>query len=56
LLIAHRLQTAQGADRIVVIDEGRVVEHGTHDALLAAGGRYAAMWRAFTGQPSPAPR
>ena len=63
LLIAHRLQTAQGADRIVVIDDGRVVEQGTHDDLLSRGGRYAAMWRAFeggppalTGQPSPAPR
>jgi ATP-binding cassette subfamily B protein len=49
LLIAHRLQTAQGADRIVVIDDGRVVEQGTHDDLLARGGRYAAMWRAFEG-------
>jgi ATP-binding cassette subfamily B protein len=56
LLIAHRLQTAQGADRIVVIDGGRVVEEGPHDELLARGGRYAAMWRAFTGEPSPAPR
>jgi len=49
LLIAHRLQTAQGADRIVVIDGGGVVEQGTHDDLLARGGRYAAMWRAFEG-------
>jgi ATP-binding cassette subfamily B protein len=63
LLIAHRLQTAQGADRIVVVDDGRVVEQGTHDDLLTRGGRYAAMWRAFEGgppalrgQPSPAPR
>jgi ATP-binding cassette subfamily B protein len=63
LLIAHRLQTAQGADRIVVIDRGRAVEEGTHDDLLRRGGRYAAMWRAFEGgppalteQPSPAPR
>jgi ABC-type transport system involved in Fe-S cluster assembly fused permease/ATPase subunit len=38
-----------------VIDDGRVVEAGTHDGLLSRGGRYAAMWRAFTGQPSPAP-
>jgi ATP-binding cassette subfamily B protein len=51
LLIAHRLQTARGADRVVVIDAGRVVEAGAHDDLVAAGGRYAAMWRAFEGGP-----
>ena len=54
LLIAHRLQTAQGADRIVVIDDGRAVEEGTHDDLLTRGGRYAAMWRAFEGGPPAA--
>jgi ATP-binding cassette subfamily B protein len=47
VLIAHRLQTARTADRIVVLDSGRVAETGTHTELLAAGGRYAAMWRAF---------
>ncbi|MDT3442313.1 ABC transporter ATP-binding protein [Pseudofrankia sp. BMG5.37] len=47
ILIAHRLQTARGADRIVVLDRGRVAETGTHDELLCAAGRYAAMWRAF---------
>ncbi|HEX2047189.1 MAG TPA: ABC transporter ATP-binding protein [Acidimicrobiales bacterium] len=51
LLIAHRLQTAMTADRIVVIDEGRVVEQGAHADLLARGGRYAAMWAAFEGGP-----
>jgi ATP-binding cassette subfamily B protein len=47
LLIAHRLQTARGADRIVVLDAGTVVESGSHDALIALGGRYARMWEAF---------
>ena len=44
VLIAHRLSTLRGADRIVVIEKGRMVEDGTHDALLRAGGRYAHLW------------
>ncbi|QDY78054.1 ABC transporter ATP-binding protein [Streptomyces qinzhouensis] len=43
LVIAHRLSTVRAADQILVVEDGRVVERGTHDALLAAGGRYAEL-------------
>ena len=46
LVIAHRLDTVIGADAIVVLDEGRIVEQGTHQELLEAGGRYASLWAA----------
>ncbi|MER5636486.1 ABC transporter ATP-binding protein [Kitasatospora sp. NPDC002227] len=49
LVIAHRLTTAQRADRIVVLDRGRVVEDGAHEELLARGGAYAKLWDAFVG-------
>jgi len=47
LLIAHRLQTARVAQRIVVIEDGLVVEQGSHEALVQAGGRYSKLWEAF---------
>ena len=44
LVIAHRLSTVVDAHQIVVLEQGRVVEQGSHDQLLAMGGRYAQMW------------
>ena len=44
LVIAHRLSTITDADEIIVLSAGRIVERGSHDALLAANGAYAEMW------------
>ncbi len=50
LAIAHRLSTVRHADRILVLERGRLVEQGRHDALVAAGGVYAGLWKVQTGE------
>jgi ATP-binding cassette subfamily B protein len=49
LVIAHRLSTVRHADRIVVMDHGRIVEDGTHEQLLHQAGTYADLWRVQAG-------
>ncbi len=49
LVIAHRLSTVRHADRIVVMDQGRIVESGSHEELIAAGGAYVNLWRVQAG-------
>jgi ATP-binding cassette subfamily B protein len=56
LVIAHRLSTVREADQILVLDQGKVVERGRHDELVAAGGLYAELYRTqFAVADSPAP-
>ena len=55
-IIAHRLSTVRTADRILVLDDGRVVEDGTHEALLETDGLYANFWRVQTGDIASLPR
>ncbi|OPX06469.1 ABC transporter ATP-binding protein [Mycobacterium sp. AT1] len=52
LIIAHRLTQAASADRVIVMAHGRVVEEGSHHDLVAAGGRYAQLWRAWAADHS----
>jgi ATP-binding cassette subfamily B protein len=53
-VIAHRLSTIRDADLILVMTDGRIVEQGTHEQLLARGGAYEALYRAqFTQEPEP---
>jgi ATP-binding cassette subfamily B protein len=53
--VAHRLSTVREADRILVLDDGELVEHGGHDDLLAADGLYANLWRVQVGEVEALP-
>ena len=53
VIVSHKVSSVQRADLIVVLDEGRIIEHGSHDQLLASGGAYARTYSMQTGALSP---
>jgi ABC-type multidrug transport system fused ATPase/permease subunit len=53
IVIAHRLSTIRSADRIVVLRKGEIIEEGTHNALMAAGGHYAELYNTYYRHQSP---
>ncbi|MEV4171598.1 ABC transporter ATP-binding protein [Nonomuraea sp. NPDC049709] len=53
IAIAHRLYTAHDADRVAVVEDGRITELGSHEDLVAEGGSYAALWSSWHGTPTP---
>ncbi|MEV4577351.1 ABC transporter ATP-binding protein [Nonomuraea jabiensis] len=55
IAIAHRLYTAHDADRVAVVEDGRISELGSHDDLVAEGGSYAALWTSWHGTPTTTP-
>jgi ABC-type multidrug transport system fused ATPase/permease subunit len=52
--VAHRLHTAHDADRVAVVEDGRITEIGSHHELVARGGSYAALWRSWRDEPAQA--
>ncbi|MFD4242399.1 ABC transporter ATP-binding protein [Streptomyces sp. NPDC058525] len=56
IAIAHRLHTAHDADRVVVMEAGRITEQGAHDELVSAGGAYAGLWESWHGRGPASPK